>query len=75
MAFSVLLTQAIHTVDLFRSLVGVSEVVSAMATTTKLHDMETEDYVTAQLRLGNGAPGLLAATTAFASCSAGPTPQ
>lgn len=62
----VLLTQAIHTVDLFRSLVGVSEVVSAMATTTKLHKMETEDYVTAQLRLGNGAPGLLAATTAFA---------
>ena len=62
----VLLTQAIHTVDLFRSLVGVSEVVSAMATTTPLHRMETEDYVTAQLRLGNGAPGLLAATTAFA---------
>jgi predicted dehydrogenase len=62
----VLLTQAIHTIDLFRSLVGVSEVVSAMATTTKLHQMETEDYVTAQLRLGNGAPGMLAATTAFA---------
>jgi predicted dehydrogenase len=62
----VLLTQAIHTVDLFRSLVGVSEVVSAMAATTPLHRMETEDYVTAQLRLGNGAPGLLAATTAYA---------
>jgi predicted dehydrogenase len=62
----VLLTQAIHTIDLFRSLVGVTEVVSAMAATTKLHQMETEDYVTAQLRLGNGAPGMLAATTAFA---------
>jgi predicted dehydrogenase len=61
----VLLTQAIHTIDLFRSLVGVSEVVSAMAATTKLHQMETEDYVTAQLRLRNGAPGMLAATTAF----------
>jgi predicted dehydrogenase len=61
----VLLTQAIHTIDLFRSLVGVSEVVSAIATTTKLHRMETEDYVTAQLRLGNGAPGTLAATTAY----------
>jgi predicted dehydrogenase len=61
----VLLTQAIHTIDLFRSLVGVTEVVSAMAATTKLHQMETEDYVTAQLRLRNGAPGMLAATTAF----------
>jgi predicted dehydrogenase len=61
----VLLTQAIHALDLFRSLVGVSEVVSAIATTTGLHRMETEDYVTAQLRLGNGAPGMLAATTAF----------
>jgi predicted dehydrogenase len=61
----VLLTQAIHALDLFRSLVGVSEVVSAMATTTGLHRMETEDYVTAQFRLGNGAPGMLAATTAF----------
>ncbi|HEX4365607.1 MAG TPA: Gfo/Idh/MocA family oxidoreductase [Rhodopila sp.] len=62
----VLLTQAIHTIDLFRSLVGVSEVVSATIATTGLHRMETEDYVTAQLRLGNGAPGMLAATTAFA---------
>jgi predicted dehydrogenase len=61
----VLLTQAIHALDLFRSLVGVSEVVSATATTTGLHRMETEDYVTAQFRLGNGAPGMLAATTAF----------
>jgi predicted dehydrogenase len=61
----VLLTQAIHTIDLFRSLVGVTEVVSAMAATTKLHQMETEDYVTAQLRLRDGAPGMLAATTAF----------
>jgi predicted dehydrogenase len=61
----VLLTQAIHALDLFRSLLGVSEVVSAMATTTRLHRMETEDYVTAQFRLGNGAPGMLAATTAF----------
>jgi predicted dehydrogenase len=61
----VLLTQAIHTLDLFRSLVGVSEVVSAMATTTALHRMETEDLVAALLRLGNGAPGTLTATTAF----------
>ena len=60
----VLLTQAIHTIDLFRSLVGVSEVFAAQGQTTKLHRMETEDYAAALLRLGNGAPGLLAATTA-----------
>ena len=55
----VLLTQAIHTIDLFRSLVGVSAVTAAQTTTTKLHRMETEDYATALLRLGNGAPGVL----------------
>ena len=61
----VLLTQAIHAIDLFRSLVGVVEVTAAQATTTALHRMETEDYATALLRLGNGAPGLLTATTAY----------
>lgn len=60
----VLLTQAIHTLDLFRSLVGVSAVVAAQATTTSVHRMETEDYATALVRLGNGAPGTIAATTA-----------
>ena len=60
----VLLTQAIHSLDLFRSLVGVSAVVAADARTTGLHRMETEDYVSALLRLGNGAPGTLMATTA-----------
>ena len=62
----VLLTQAIHTLDLFRSLVGVSEVVAAQVATTGLHRMETEDYVSALVRLGNGAPGTITATTAFA---------
>ncbi|WP_246505078.1 Gfo/Idh/MocA family protein [Microvirga antarctica] len=60
----VLLTQAIHSLDLFRSLLGVSEVVKADVRTTELHQMETEDLVTAILRLGNGAPGTLMATTA-----------
>jgi predicted dehydrogenase len=62
----VLLTQAIHTLDLFRSLVGVSTVVAAEARTTGLHRMETEDHVAALVRLGNGAPGTITATTAFA---------
>lgn len=60
----VLLTQAIHSLDLFRSLVGVSKVVKADVRTTDLHRMETEDLVTALLELGNGAAGTLMATTA-----------
>ena len=60
----VLLTQAIHTLDLFRSLVGVSRVEAAQALTTPAHRMETEDFASALLRLGNGAPGTLMATTA-----------
>ena len=61
----VLLTQAIHSLDLFRSLVGVSAVRAADVATTALHRMETEDYVAALVRLGNGAPGTVLATTAF----------
>ncbi|WP_353182281.1 Gfo/Idh/MocA family oxidoreductase [Bosea sp. (in: a-proteobacteria)] len=60
----VLLTQAIHSLDLFRSLVGVSKVVAAQARTTALHRMETEDYVSALLETGHGAPATLIATTA-----------
>ena len=60
----VLLTQAIHSLDLFRSLVGVQGVVAARSVTTALHRMETEDHVSALLRLGNGAPGTVIATTA-----------
>jgi predicted dehydrogenase len=61
----VLLTQAIHTLDLFRSLVGVRSVKAAMVRQTRLHTMETEDHVTALLVLDNGAPGDLMATTAM----------
>lgn len=60
----VLLTQAIHAIDLFRSFVGVSEVIAAQVKTTGLHRMETEDYAAAMVRLGNGAPGTILATTA-----------
>jgi predicted dehydrogenase len=62
----VLLTQAIHSLDLFRSLVDVTAVVAAQVVTTALHKMETEDYVGSLLRLGNGAPASMTATTAFA---------
>jgi predicted dehydrogenase len=60
----VLITQAIHTIDLFRSLVGISEVTAAQVTTTGLHRMEAEDYAAALVRLGNGAPGTISATVA-----------
>lgn len=60
----VLMTQAIHTLDLFRWLLGISGVQAAMVRRTALHRMETEDYVAALVRLGNGAPGCLTATTA-----------
>ena len=59
----VLLTQAIHTLDLFRSLVGVSRVVAAQVRTTGIHVMETEDYVSALLETANSAPATLVATT------------
>ena len=61
----VLLTQAIHCIDLFRSLVGVSSVVAAQVRRTSLHSMETEDFASALLTLGNSAPGHLMATTAM----------
>ena len=61
----VLLTQAIHSLDLFRSLGDVTHVKAAQVVTTALHRMETEDYVGALLRLANGAPASMTATTAF----------
>lgn len=61
----VLLTQAIHTLDLFRALVGVQSVKAAVVRQTRVHQMETEDHVSALLVLGNGAPGDLMATTAM----------
>jgi predicted dehydrogenase len=60
----VLMIQAIHTLDLFRWFVGIGSVDAAMVRTTSLHRMETEDYATALVRLGNGAPGTIIATVA-----------
>jgi predicted dehydrogenase len=60
----VLLSQAIHTLDLLLSLTGPVTEVQAIAATTRLHRMETEDFVAAGLRFANGAPGSLVATTA-----------
>lgn len=60
----VLISQAIHTLDLMLSFTGQVIEVQAMAHTTALHDMEAEDHVTAALRFENGAVGSLIATTA-----------
>jgi predicted dehydrogenase len=60
----VLLTQAIHNIDLFRSLVGVRSVTAAQAVRTSVHSMETEDHVHALVTLGNGTPGAILASTA-----------
>ena len=60
----VLITQAIHALDLFRSLVGLESIQAAQVRTTALHRMECEDYASALVRLGNGAPGTILATVA-----------
>jgi UDP-N-acetyl-2-amino-2-deoxyglucuronate dehydrogenase len=60
----VLITQAIHTLDLMLSLAGPVAEVAAITGTTDLHRMETEDFAGAGLRFASGAYGALLATTA-----------
>ncbi len=60
----VLISQAIHAMDLMLSLAGPVAAVAAIAGTSALHRMETEDVVGAGLRFANGAMGSLFATTA-----------
>ncbi|MBP0651338.1 gfo/Idh/MocA family oxidoreductase, partial [Mycobacterium tuberculosis] len=61
----VVLTQAIHTLDLLVWLAGgAPETVVGFAATTPVHRMETEDLAVAALRWGNGALGTVTATTA-----------
>ncbi|MBI3507413.1 MAG: Gfo/Idh/MocA family oxidoreductase [Proteobacteria bacterium] len=60
----VLISQAIHALDLMLSLLGPVDEVQAMAGTTSLHRMETEDFAAGGLRFRSGAYGSLLATTA-----------
>ncbi|MES2686182.1 MAG: Gfo/Idh/MocA family oxidoreductase [Pseudomonadota bacterium] len=60
----VLMTQAIHTIDLMLSLTGMPDKVVAMASTSAAHRMECEDTVAAGLHYPNGAIGSIDATTA-----------
>jgi predicted dehydrogenase len=59
----VLLTQAIHTLDLFLSYTGEPAEVKGFFATTPVHRMETEDLAVAALRFKGGALGTVHATT------------
>lgn len=58
----VLISQAIHSMDLLLSLTGPVAEVQAIAGTSILHEMETEDFVGAGVRFVNGALGSIMAT-------------
>ena len=61
----VLISQAIHTLDLALSFTGPAAEVVAVGGTSPLHRMEAEDFVAAGIRFASGAWGSLMATTAF----------
>ncbi len=59
----VLLTQSIHTLDLLLHLAGPVDRLAALAVTSPLRAIDTEDIAAATLRFANGAIGVLDATT------------
>src|SRR5918997_5786724 len=59
----VLLTQAIHTLDLFQSLTGPITQVAAMTKTSPLRRIDTEDIAAAAIEFHNSAVGTIDATT------------
>ena len=59
----VLITQAIHTLDLFQSLTGPIARVTAFAKTSPLRKIDTEDIVAGAVEFANGAIGTIDATT------------
>jgi len=60
----VLMSQAIHSLDLMLSLFEPVTEVQVLAGTTRLHTMEAEDFVAGGMRFANGALAALTATTA-----------
>ncbi len=60
----VLITQAVHILDLMLSLTGQAREVQALTRTSGLHQMEAEDFATAGLDFSSGAVGSVVATTA-----------
>ncbi|RDV01231.1 Gfo/Idh/MocA family protein [Undibacter mobilis] len=59
----VLITQAIHTLDLFQSLTGPIARVTAFAKTSPLRKIDTEDIAAGAVEFRNGAIGTIDATT------------
>ena len=62
-AGGVLLTQAIHTLDLLLDLVGPARRVNAQCRTSALRRIDTEDIACAAVEYANGAVGVIDATT------------
>jgi UDP-N-acetyl-2-amino-2-deoxyglucuronate dehydrogenase len=60
----VLITQAIHTLDLMLSFTGLPERVTGLAMTSPVHRMEGEDTAAALLHYAGGAVAVVQATTA-----------
>ena len=60
----VLITQAIHTLDLLHEFTGMPERVMGLAATSPVHRMEGEDTAAALLHYSNGAIATVQATTA-----------
>ncbi len=60
----VMISQAIHTLDLALQFTGPVDDVTALTATTSFHNMEAEDFVSAGLRFNNGAVGSVVCSTA-----------
>ncbi len=60
----VLMTQAIHTLDLLLSLIGPPQRVTGTVSTSAVHRMDGEDSASALLRYPGGAVAVVQATTA-----------
>jgi len=60
----VLISQAIHTLDLMLSMTGSVTSVQALCATTPFHKMEAEDFAAGVLEFENGAVGSIFASTA-----------
>lgn len=60
----VLISQAIHVLDFMLSVTGPVASVQALAATTRMHRMESEDFVAGGIEFASGAVGSIVATTA-----------
>ena len=59
----VLISQAIHTLDLMLSLTGPVSEVQALSSTSQFHKMESEDFVAGGLKFKSGSSGSIFAST------------